>query len=165
MVTFDGPQRLIIVDNGVTQLSAKEVYSAWKEWVTLSDNAKFAQAFSVLGGDPLPGARSLGSTYFLENGWKIRPFEGNHTLTLEGNLYARDGTDPFVSTIGVYQVRINLSTSNLVDTVATGGGGGLTVSQVRDAVWAAPTSGQNVPGSFGMLVKALLTLKQFLGLK
>jgi hypothetical protein len=134
--TFDGPNKLIILSNGTTAVDVKDMYSRWKEWVLISDNSKYLVALSVLGGDPLPGGRYLGSTYFLENDWKIRPYEGNHTLVVSGNLYSRDGSDPFVSTLGSFNVRIMLSVSNLVDTINTGGGIG-TVDEVRDAVWSA----------------------------
>lgn len=128
--TFDGTNKLIIISSGTTTVDAKDLYSRWKDWVVLSDNAKYLGAMSVLGGDPLPGGRYLGTTYFIENGWKIRPYEGNHTLVLSGNLYSRDGSDPFVNTLGNYNVRIMLTVSNLVDTVATGGGSGATAAEV-----------------------------------
>lgn len=120
--TFDGPNKLIILTSGTTTVDVKVLYSAWKDWVLLSNNAAFLQAFSAIGGDPLVGGQFLGSTYFLENGWKIRPQEANHTLVVSGNLYARDGSSPFVSTVGSFNVTINLSTSNLVDTVSSGSG-------------------------------------------
>jgi hypothetical protein len=131
--TFDGVNKLIILSNGTTTVDAKDMYSRWKDWSLVGDNAKYLQALSVLGGDPLPGGRYLGTTYFLENGWKIRPFEGNHTLVLQGNLYSRDGSDPFVSTLGNYNVRIMLTVSNLVDTVSTGGNV-YTLNQIASAV-------------------------------
>ena len=124
--TFDGINKLIILSVGVTTVEVKDLYSRWKDWTIVDDNARFLPAFSVLGGDPLPGGRYLGTTYFLENGWKIRPYEGNHTLVLSGNLYARDGSDPFTSTLGAYNVRIMLTVSNLIDTISTSGGSGET---------------------------------------
>ena len=146
--TFDGPNKLIILTTGTTTVDSKDMYSRWKDWVMVGTNAKYLPAFSVLGGDPLPGSRFLGTTYFLENGWKIRPYEGNHTLVLSGNLYSKDGSDPFVNTLGSYNVRVMLSTSNLVDTINTGGGVG-TVSEVADAVWNAVASSHNTAGTTG----------------
>jgi hypothetical protein len=33
-VTFDGPNRLIIVNDGETELEAeRDIYSAWKRWM------------------------------------------------------------------------------------------------------------------------------------
>lgn len=132
--TFDGPNKLIILSNGTTTVDVKDMYSRWKEWVATSDNSKYLIAFSALGGDPLPGARYLGTTYFVENGWKIRPYEGNHTLVVSGNMYARDGSDPFVNTVGTFNVRIMLSVSNLVDTVNLSGGGGSSAADI----WSHP---------------------------
>jgi hypothetical protein len=43
---------------------------------------------------------------------------------VKGNLYSRDGSSPFVSTIGTYNVRIEMQTSNLIDQVSISGGGG-----------------------------------------
>lgn len=174
MVTFDGNNKIIIIDSGVTSTTALAIYSDWKEWVRTSDNAKYEQAFSVLGGDPLPGALYLGTTIFLENNWKIRPYEGDHVLTLTGNLYDRAGASPFVSTLGDYNVLINLKVSNLVDTVATGGGsGGVTNTDIQNIaantatrVWDKATSTITVANSIGVHVKdKVLTKGTFLGLK
>jgi hypothetical protein len=151
--TFDGPNKLIILSAGTTVLDVKDLYSRWKDWVAVSDNSKYLPAVVVLGGDPLPGGRYLGTTYFIENGWKIRPYEGNHTLVVSGNMYSRDGSDPFVNTIGSYNVRIMITVSNLVDTVATGGGVG-TVAEVRDAVWNATQASYTAAGSMGEAVSA-----------
>lgn len=128
--TFDGDNKLIILSNGTTVLDVKDLYSRWKEWCATDNNSKYLFAFSVLGGDPLPGDRYLGTTYFIENGWRIRPYEGHHTLVVYGNLYDRAGGDPFVNTIGNYNVRIMLSVSNLVDTVNISGGGGASASDI-----------------------------------
>lgn len=134
-VTFNGSDKLIIINSGITSINVKiDLYSDWKEWLLQSDNVKYPQAFTAVGGDPISDTLSLGTTYFLENSWKIRPYEGNHRLVVTGNLYARDGSNPFTSTTGNYNVMINLSTSNLVDlvTVETGGN---TLSDIGQAVW------------------------------
>lgn len=135
-VTFNGSGKLIICDAGTTSLDMKDVYSRWKQWVITSDNAKYPEAFSAIGGDSLVGGKFLGTTYFLENGWKIRPQEANHTLSVTGNLYSRDGSSPFVSTLGSFNVRIEMQVSNLVDQVATTGA----AFDVND-IWAFPLEG------------------------
>jgi hypothetical protein len=65
-VTFDGSAKLIICQPGTTSLVVGDVYSRWKEWVATGANAKFQQAFAVIGGDPLVGGQFLGATYFLD---------------------------------------------------------------------------------------------------
>jgi len=122
-VSFDGANKLVICNAGVTSLAfAADVYSAWKLWVATGNNSKFLPAISVVGGDPITGSINLGSTFFLENGWKIRPQEANHNLVVKGNIYSRDGLSPFVPTLGNYNVLTELSRSNIIDTVVSGSG-------------------------------------------
>lgn len=150
-VTFDGTNKLIIVSSSVTSLNVKtDLYSDWKEWMTTDDNAKYEIAFSSVGGDPIiSGSYYLGSTFFLENDWKIRPQEANHTLTVDGNLYTRDQSSPFVQTIGSYNVLISMVRSNLVDQVIVGGStGGASAADV----WAFPTTNLTSSLSVGELI-------------
>jgi hypothetical protein len=118
-VTFDGPNRLILVNYGETDIDFKEdVYSAWKEWIkdpNHRENAGYAPALSVVGGDPLPGSRQLGSTYFIENGWRMRTWENDHVLTVTGNVFTREGASIFVPTLQPWTITINLNTSTLVE--------------------------------------------------
>ena len=91
LVTFDGPNKLMIVNPGVTEIDVKvDLYSDWKEWTLLSDNSKYLPAMSAIGGEPIGGGIFVGSTFFFLNGWKLRPYEGNHTLNVVGNLYTDD---------------------------------------------------------------------------
>jgi hypothetical protein len=121
-VTFDGDRQLIIVNTGITFLDfRKDVYSAWKEWVLQGDNSKYPLAIEVIGGDPLP-EDSLGLTFFLLENWKIRPYEGDHRLTIKGNVYKKDQSDPIADTVGDFKVTVQMRVSNLIDMVNTGGG-------------------------------------------
>lgn len=114
-VTFDGINKIIQVNFGETDLNVQiDIYSDWKEWSQLEDNLKFEQALTAIGGDPTPTG-SVGITYFLENDWKIKPYSGEHILRVTGNLYARDGSDPFVPADGIFQVTIAQVVSNIVD--------------------------------------------------
>ena len=115
-VTFDGPNKLILINYGITDLDFRtDIYSNWKEWMGARVNAQFLEAVSVVGGDPLPGSRILGSTFFLENGWKIRSWEGDHILTITGNVFSRDGEDPVLPPLGDFKVTVNFNTSTLVE--------------------------------------------------
>jgi hypothetical protein len=119
IVSFDGVTRVIQVldqpGQDVIELDGAEVYSEWKVWVRQSDNAKFLQAFSTVGGDPISATQSLGVTLFLENGWRIRPTEKNHKLIIIGNFFTRDGESAFLPTLGGYTVNTETRVSNLVD--------------------------------------------------
>lgn len=168
--SFDGPQKRIIMDLNTTSMDVKDIYSLWKQWAILDNNLKYLPAFEVLGGDPLVGGKYLGTTFFLANGWKIRPYEGNHTLILSGNLYTRDGSSPFVNTLGNYNVLINLSTSNLVDSISTSGGGDFpTTNEIASAVNASLQSSfssipDNVYSKFTNDMIKLLELYTLMGL-
>lgn len=146
-VVFDGLNKLILVSEGVTELDFRvDVYSAWKEWVQDPNhlNAGFVQALTAVGGDPLPGARSLGTTYFLENGWRMRTWEGDHELTVTGNVFTREGDSIFVPTLEPWNIIINLNTSTLVETITLS-----TTLNTNDAelvansVWNATIQGAN----------------------
>ena len=106
--TFDGANKLVILSTGTVTLSLIDLWSRWKDWV-LSDSAQYAQAFDYVGGESIDS--SVGTKVplylFQKNGWKIRPQEASHTLSVtDGILLVEGGGDPFVSTIGAYNVRI-----------------------------------------------------------
>jgi hypothetical protein len=164
-VSFDGLNKIINVTQapvgGYIDLDVKvDLYSDWKEWVLENDNSKYLMAMSAVGGDPLPGSRALGSTFFLTNNWKIRSYESNHVLRVEGNLYCDDGAIPYVSTLGNYNVMVISSVSSLVDVVTTGGSA-LTQPEhdklmalsdgttIADKVWDEQQIGHVVLGTFG----------------
>lgn len=115
-VTFDGPNKIIIINEGETLVDVQtDLYSNWKEWLAVGDNSKYLPAMRAVGGDHITGDLYLGSTFFLLNGWKIRPWAGDYKLDISGNLYSEDGSDPFVPTLTASSVSVNLRTSNLVD--------------------------------------------------
>lgn len=118
VVTFDGPNKIIteISTAGDNELDVLEIYSEAKQWMTESDNMKYLQIFSVVGGDPITDTQNLGSTFFMENGWRIRPAELDHKLTLVGNLFTREaGESVFIPTLGAYTVNTETRVSSLVD--------------------------------------------------
>lgn len=123
--TFDGDNKRIILGVGTT-LDVRDLYSRWKDWIATSDNSKYAQAFSVVGGDPVDAGAGIYITsyFFLTNGWRIRPNEASYSLTVSnGVLLTEEGVDPFVATLGTYQVLIRYSQPIKSETIATGGAG------------------------------------------
>lgn len=142
--TFDGPNKRIILGVGTT-LDVRDVYSRWKDWTAMTDNSKYEQAFAVVGGEPVDIAAGIFITsyFFLMNGWRIRPYESSYSLTVSnGVLLTAEGVDPFVATLGTYQVLVRYSQPIKSETVATGGGGGSSIT-VSD-IW----QGYDVEGGF-----------------
>jgi len=120
-VSFDGDRKLIIVEPGVTDIDVRtDLYSEWKRWVLQGDNSKYSLAMDIVRGNPLPN-NQLGLTYFLLDGWKIRPYEGDHRLAITGNLYSVDGSDPIADTVGDFKVTVSMRVSNLVDMISSSG--------------------------------------------
>lgn len=163
--TFDGASKLIILDSGVTTLDVKDCYSRWKEWVATSDNSKFLPAFDVVGGNPTVGANSIASYFFLLNGWRVRPHEAHHTLTVDGILIVDGGGDPFADTVGNYRVRIVQIVPMQAEQITVYSEGSADPASIADAVWKTTLSSQGTPQTFGWFVRKLLTVGKFLGLK
>lgn len=101
-VTFDGPNKLIYINDEVTEIDVKrDIYSAWKEWVLVDGhiNSKFLAAIRSTGGDPLGAGTFLDGYFFLINGWKLVPPKDNlpDDVNIDGNLYDNDGGNVFAS--------------------------------------------------------------------
>ncbi len=157
IVTFDPIElRIIEIDTGGNNvIDIVEIYSEWKDWI-LADLSRlgYPQAFDEVGGNPISQTRSLGVTFFLLNGWKIRPAERDHQLVINGNLFTVPaGQRRTVPTLGDYTVEIEWSTSNLIDTVATGGTEAPTAAQVADAILNEQVDEHLTDGSTGKIIK------------
>lgn len=121
-VTFDGPNKLILINQDEIDINYQiDIYSNWKEWVRHLENSKFLPATSVIGGDPTTGAQRLGRTFFLENGWRIKPYPGSYELTIDGNIFTREGEkitiSADISPLFPNNIEITRTVSNLIDLV------------------------------------------------
>jgi len=142
-VTFDGINKLILINEGVTCINFKvDVYSAWKEWVRIETNSGFTKAIQGIGGDPTPNG-FIGATFFLENNWKIRTWEGDHTLNLTGNIFARDGSSITVPTINPHSITVSSTVSNLIDVP------NIPIAPVVAGVWDEPIACHLTTGTTG----------------
>ncbi|APU88976.1 conserved hypothetical protein [Virus Rctr197k] len=122
VVTFDPVTRVIteIAAGVINTINAQEIYSEWKDWLRTADNAKYPFAFTYVGGDPITLTVSVGSTFFLENGWRIRPAELSHKLTVVGNIYTREpGESIFLPTLAPFTVLAETQVSALSTVNAT----------------------------------------------
>ena len=111
--------------NNVLTISAKDVYSAWKQWCKNDVGLQYLQAFDTLGGDPIDNYTSVGDYYFLrtDNGWSIvPPNKDNTVLVVQGNLYPRIPGDHILTPIPNITTTFILQTSSLTQTITTGSG-------------------------------------------
>ena len=133
-ITIDPAAKRIILDS--SSVTAKDIFRAWADWMLLSDNSKYLPAFSATGGDDLGGGLLIPPYYFLLNGWRVRPMESSHTLTITGNLFVEGGGTPLVPTLGVYNVIAQFTVPVQAQGISTSGGSAPSASEVADAVWS-----------------------------
>ena len=132
-IQIDPAARRIILDSvGVT---AQAIYRAWADWAALDDNLKYLPAFSSLGGEALGGGLFIPGYYFLANGWRVRPMEADHHLTITGNLFVDGGGSPLVQTLGNWCVLAQFTVPVQAQAMATGG---VSPEEVATAVWRYP---------------------------
>jgi hypothetical protein len=153
-VSFDGANLRIILSS-VSDLDAQDdLYEKWKEWVPLSDNAKYPPAFDTIGGDSIGASTEVAPYFFLRNdlGWKIKAPEATGTINVNGNLFGRSSsTGLFVPPTGPYTVMFNLvvTARGTVSVVSTGSGLDVTQDQrlafiekmLRNKMITDPTTG------------------------
>jgi len=134
--SFDGINKIITLTTGTTAVDVKDMYSRWKDWTRDEGGSKYVQAFSIVGGEPVDiAAGTYVTTYiFCINGWRIRPQEANHTLIVSNGVLLTDaGVDPFIPTIGTYNVQIKYSQPVRAEAVVVETGvSGLTVDESLD---------------------------------
>lgn len=116
--TFDGVNKFIQLPNVGSFDAQINLYSAWKEWVTLSDNAKFLPAFDTTGGDEVGSGQEIAPYFFCRNdlGWRIKMPQANGEIVLAGNLFPRDpNTELFLASVGFDAfLRLEVSTRAVV---------------------------------------------------
>lgn len=134
-IAFDGSTKIIALDSA--SVSAAEIWSRWADWHAASDNARWPLAFRQVGGDDLGGGLSIPPYYFLQNGWRVRPMESSHNLTITGNLFVEGGGVPVTSTVGTFQINVNYTVPVQAQGISTSGSAGPTAAEIAAEILAA----------------------------
>lgn len=166
-LTYDTGKKLFILNTGVINLDVVvDLYSDAKEdWKTDSTLNKFIFPMVAIGGQGIGGGQKVSTYVILRNGWKIRPHEANHTLTVAGNLITDDQTSPFVNVLGNYQVNIKsvVSSNSLTAGVAISA---TDLANIADGVWDEIITGHTgTVGSAGKFLKDIKTKATIASLK
>ena len=132
MITFDTVRKHIVLDRA--SITAAEIWSRWVDWH--AQNPPWALAFRQVGGDDLGAGLSIPPYFFLLNGWRVRPMEANHNLTITGNLFVDGGGVPVVPVLGVFQVNVNYTVPVQAQGISTSGAPAPTAAEIAAAVWA-----------------------------
>ena len=118
-VTFDGVNKIIQVQPGITELFFDtDVYAVWKTWA--SSNLNYLQAIQKYGGETLiPNQLFISYAFIMLNGWKIRPDPVQNILTIKSNVFASDGSNIYILPVG----------PDIIVNVEVESAGGLTTAQ------------------------------------
>jgi hypothetical protein len=145
---FNGPDKIITLTSGTTSVSVRDLWSRWVDWFLTADNSKYLPAFENVGGNEIDQSQGtfIPIYAFLMNGWKLKPQESNHTLTVrDGILLVNGGGDPFNNTAGAYVVRINYQQP--VQAISYSSGGSVsapTVEEIRQEMDTNSTKLQTI---------------------
>ena len=144
---FDAGTRRIILDSA--SISATEIYSRWVDWAAQGDNLKYGMVLRQVGGDDLGGGLAIPPYYFLQGGWRVRPMEASHQLSLLGNLFVEGGGSPVVNTLGQFNVLVQYTVPVQAQAFSTAGGVNPTPEQIAQGVWNALASVSGAEGTMG----------------
>jgi len=131
-IAFDGSTKIITLDSA--SVTAAEIWSRWIDWH--ATHTEWPLAFTLVGGIALGGGLFIPPYFFLLNGWRVRPMEVDHDLTITGNLFVDGGGIPVVRTIGPYQVNVNYTVPVQAQGISTSGSTGPTVADIVAGIMA-----------------------------
>lgn len=139
-MTFDGATKRIILNS--SSVTAEQIWSAYMDWLFAdSQNARWGLAMTQIGGDDLGGGLFVPIYVFLQNGWRVRPMESNHHLTITGNLFVAEGGSPIVNTLGNFNVIAQFTVPVQAQAMSTSGGSGGLSSEEHNQLMRTATKG------------------------
>ncbi len=166
-LSYDTNNKLLILNPGVTEIDVvADIYSDAKEdWLADPLLNRFRFPLLAIGGQSIGGGQKISPYIILRYGWRIRPHEADHTLTVVGNLITDDESSPFVSVLGNYQVTVKsiLSSSSLTTGVAITNSD---LANIADSVWEEVIAGHiGTAGSAAKILKDIKTRATLASLK
>jgi hypothetical protein len=145
-LSFNGSTKIVSITTD-TELDVKDLWSRYVDWYLTSDNSKYGPAMSQVGGNDIDtvAGTSIPVYIYLENGWKVKPKEANHTLSVvNGILLTSDSSTPYQATTGSYNVVIRDQQPVQAIGVATGGGGGSSAADIWSYTLTGKTAAQRL---------------------
>jgi len=141
-ITYDttSTPKLIRINDGITEIDVQiDLYSDSKEdWLANLSLARYIFPFLTVGGEPLSATQFITGKYFLSSGWRIKPFEGDHELTITGDLFsASSPASPLVvATSGNFTVTVlfDRGVESITTIVTTSGTGDTDLGMVVDFI-------------------------------
>lgn len=164
-VTFDGVNRIITVNEGVTELDIKvDVYSDWKEWTqTYPEYAGFLPAIRSVGGDPTIAGQYAGDIYFLINGWKL--YIDLTKVAVTGTLFSDNYASAYYNYSGVIQYPAQVSSlvtgsAQIADSTSITN----SLSTIQSTTTSTNTTVNSISSSNATILAKVLEVWQLMGL-
>ena len=126
---------------------------------------KFKFPLLAIGGQSIGGGRVISPYIMLRYGWKVRPQEADHTLTVAGNLITDDESSPFTSVLGDYQVTIKSIVSSNSLTASGTALSPADLASIINGVWDEAIASHMAPGTAAKMLKDIKTKATLASLK
>lgn len=88
-IEFDPVNKYIKITSG-TQITALDIYNAVMDWCDEQENMGYSIPMMAIGKAAMGGGIYSDSIFVLQNGWKIKLYDGNYQFTIIGTLIALD---------------------------------------------------------------------------
>ena len=94
-----------------------------EDWEATLALRRFTFPLIAIGGQTI-SAGKLGTTYVLLDPWQFAPYEADHEMVIDGNLFTESALTRLVlPTVGAYTVIVTRNLSTLVEVVEVGTSG------------------------------------------
>lgn len=149
-VEFDPTNKYIKITSG-TSITGLEIYNATMDWCDAQENMAYSVPMKAIGKAPLGGGVYTDSIFILQDGWKIKLYDGTYQFTVYGTVITDDESSRTVPPdTGYVEVVFQVSSQA---TIISGEGAGITQQDKEDIaglVWTH-TSGQTLTERVNLL--------------
>lgn len=91
VIEFDPIAKYIKITSGVS-ITALEIYNTTMDWCDAPENIGYSIPMSAVGKAPLGEGVFSDSIFVLQNGWKIKLYDGTYQFTIFGTVITDDET-------------------------------------------------------------------------
>jgi len=88
---FDPVNKYIKILSG-TLITAQEIYNQTMDWCDAQTNMGHSVPMRAIGKAPLGGGVYSDSIFVLQNGWKVKLYDGTYQFVIKGTLITDDET-------------------------------------------------------------------------
>jgi len=116
-ITFDPVNKLIRITSPTLNVTAQELYNATMDWVDELDNFLYKPPMDAAGKFALGGGVNSDTIYRLLDGWKLKWFDGDKSVFINGTLITSDGSARTVpADSGNVETTFQVATSGTIET-------------------------------------------------